>query len=70
MAEKIEGYRDRNEEYKPLTPKSKKLEMKAPDPQEGNSMSEFRKSMEDHQKDISSGRGNGIPDNYKEKKSK
>ena len=64
MAEKIEGYRDRNSTYKPSEPKEVKKEIAPTTPQEGNSMSTFRKSMEDHMNEINAGRGN-IPDNAK-----
>ena len=72
MAEKIEGYRKRDEEYSTLKPKEVSKEMKPTSPSQGSSMQEFMnrmetKSIEDHTKEISSGRGNGIPDNYKKK---
>lgn len=67
MAEKIEGYKKRDESYETLKPKDLKVEIKQKDQMEGSSMSQFRKSMEDHMGEISAGRGNGIPDNYKKK---
>lgn len=67
MPKKIEGYRERDSEYVPLGPKEVKKEMSISSASEGNSMSQFRKSIEDHMGEISSGRGNGIPDNYKKK---
>jgi hypothetical protein len=68
MAEsKIEGYRKRDETYEPLAPKETKKEMKSSSPEEGSSMSQFRKSIDDHISDINKGRSNGIPDNYKKK---
>lgn len=76
MPTKIEGYRERGSKYEERKPK----EYKAPDLETksssaDSSMQEFMKRMEtrsaeDHMKEISSGRGNGIPDNYKEKKTK
>ena len=63
---KIDGYKERGSKYTPSTPTETKKEIATTKPQEGNSMSEFRKSMEDHMSDINSGRGN-VPDNYKKK---
>lgn len=70
MADKIEGYRKRDESYTSSTPKEVSKEMPISPPSEGSSMSTFRKSMEDHMNDINIGRGNGIPNNYQEKKVK
>jgi hypothetical protein len=70
MAEKIEGYRKRDSEYVPLSPKETTVDIKATTPKEGPFMTDFRKSIEEHMQEISSGRGNGIPDNYQEKKVK
>ena len=67
MPKKIEGYRERDSGYVSSTPKEVKKEMSPPSTSEGGSMSQFRKSMEDHMGEISSGRGNGIPDNFKKK---
>lgn len=67
MPKKIEGYRERDEVYKPLAPKEASKEMNISPASEGGAMSQFRKSMEDHMGEINSGRGNGIPDNYKKK---
>ena len=67
MAEKIEGYRERGSEYESKKPKEVAKEMTPSTPSEGGTMSQFRKSMEDHMGEISKGRGNGIPDNYKKK---
>lgn len=61
---KIEGYKERGSVYTPSTPTETKKDITPPNPQEGNSMSTFRKSMEDHMNDINSGRDN-IPDNAK-----
>lgn len=67
---KIEGYRERDSKYTPSTPTEIKRDIAPPKPQEGKSMSEFRKSMEDHMVDINSGRGN-VPDSLpKEKRAK
>lgn len=67
MASKIEGYRERDSEYVPSAPKEVSKEVTQSAPSESSSMSQFRKSMEDHMGEISKGRGNGIPDNYKKK---
>jgi hypothetical protein len=68
MADKIEGYKKRGSLAEMPTPKETKNDISTPSPLEGSSMSTFRKSIEDHMNDINSGRGNGIPDNYQEKK--
>lgn len=67
MPKKIEGYRERDESYISATPKEVKKDINTPSAVEGGSMSQFRKSMEDHIGEINSGRGNGIPDNFKKK---
>ena len=70
MADKIEGYKKRGSQAEMPSPKEIRKEMPMPNPTEGNSMSEFRKSMEDHMNEMNVGRGNGIPDNFQEKKVK
>jgi hypothetical protein len=70
MADKIEGYKKRGSPAEMPVPTTSQNNIQLPTPVEGNSMSTFRKSMEDHMNDINAGRGNGIPDNLQEKKVK
>lgn len=56
-----------NSTYTPAKPKEVKKEMTITPPSEGNSMSQFRKSMEDHMNEVMTGGRAGIPDTNRPK---